>query len=88
MPIYEFICARCGKKEEKLFKKIDAAPQAPVCGHCNFIMTQAVARPGRDIFPSDGLTLEHVERTPRHFKSYTEMKQYAKKRNLELGAIL
>lgn len=88
MPIYVFKCFRCGRVFEEFFRKIEDDPAGPVCGHCNFITKQVVAQPGRDIFPPEGVTLEHVAATPRHFKSYPEMHRYAKEHNMELGALL
>lgn len=88
MPIYVFKCNRCKKVFEEFFRRIEENPQGPVCAHCNFITKQIVAQPGRDIFPPEGVTLEHVEATPRHFKSYGEMKRYAKDHDMELGAVL
>ncbi len=88
MPIYEFQCGRCKKIEEKFFKKIEESPEGPVCGSCNFIMKFVISQPGKDIFPFEGVTLEHVESTPKHFKSYSEMKKYAKEHDMELGAVL
>jgi putative FmdB family regulatory protein len=33
MPIYEFVCAKCGNKFETLFRtQKDAAPKCPSCG--------------------------------------------------------
>lgn len=42
MPLYKFICSKCGKKLELLEKN---NPRAPKCEKCNIEMERTLGRP-------------------------------------------
>ena len=59
------------------------------CERCGGIMVLTVFKsngPG-PLWPEGGVTLEHAEANPVHFKSRSDAKNYAKKHNVELGCL-
>ena len=87
MPVFDFQCLMCNEVQEDIFvHHIDDVVLCPECkGQTLRLFPNRVAG---DIFPIDGITLNHVESKPVHFDSLKKMKKYAKERDLELGALL
>ena len=87
MPAYTYICVGCLFKDEHVFvHNRDEEVNCEICG--SIMKRQFPLTFAGKTFPDEGLTLEHVEKNPVHFKSKTEMKAYARDNNLELGALL
>lgn len=56
------------------------------CSECGTVMMKLVPKLfGADVFPSDGVYLEHVSPEGKTFHSKQEMKDYEKKHKVELG---
>lgn len=85
MPVYDFKCTICGKfKLNEL--TLSWEEKVLCCGEPmlrEFPLTTNVYS-----FPSEGITLEHVGPKPVTFHSKSEMRRFAKDKNLELGALL
>ena len=84
MPLFDYIC-KCSHKTEEYVVKHD---EEVICERCKGIMEKQFPTILGPTFPSEGITLDNVEATPKHFSSKKEMRDYAKKNNLELGALL
>jgi len=83
MPIFDFKCSGCGRQVlDALIRKEE---EIPVC--CQNQMEKIPARIHSG-FPEFGITLENVAEKPVHFSSKRQMQDYARKNNLELGALL
>ncbi len=86
MPIYDYHCS-CGIEKKDEF--VHSWDSLVLCSKCGNAMTrefplQFVV----DTFPKGGIFLKHVCPEGKIFHSKTEMKRYAKKHKLELGALL
>lgn len=87
MPMFDYKCLSCGHKQMDEF--VHCVSDTVCCPICNKPMERMFpTKVGSLIFPIDGITLEHAEANPVHFNSYKELRDYAKRKNLELGAIL
>lgn len=87
MPIFNYRCPECGNIQKDCFVK--AWDQFVGCslGHSQVQMEKIPSRFMADIFPKDGIFLEHVSSEGKTFHSKKEMRQYAKEHDLELGAL-
>lgn len=86
MPIYDFLCPKCKKK--KLDEYLRSWNDAVWCDSCNTLMSRMYnSFPTPHVFPSEGIFLEHVSSEGHLFHSKKEMQQYAKKHDLQLGAL-
>lgn len=85
MPIYDFVCPKCKEKILDVFKK--SWEEEEHCGACGAPMEKIPTRFTPDVFPADGIHLEHVSANGKTFHSKKEMQQYAKDNDLELGAL-
>ena len=91
MPIFDFKCPECGTINENVFLKNWFSPR--YCekrineSFCLHKMEKIPSRFFADVFPPEGIFLEHVSSTGKRFHSKREMRQYAKKHDLELGAL-
>ena len=87
MPIFDFKCPECGKiVKDEFVHKHDATVPCPVCKvrmQKMFVNTFVV-----DVFPKDGVYLEHVSSTGETFHSKKKMREYERKNNVELGYLL
>ena len=86
MPIFNYKCKNCEKKMLDVFvPRWDTLVTCKYCGReeQEKIPSKFLA----DIFPKDGIFLEHVSSEGKLFHSKKEMKQYAKENDLELGAL-
>ena len=84
MPTYDFKCGVCQKKLTDVFQMMSA--ENPEC--CGRKMNTVPGLCSGYVFPAEGITLNHVEAQPKTFHSKKEMVTYARKNNLELGALL
>jgi len=84
MPTYDFKCEVCGKRLDDVFQSIKA--DNPEC--CGKTMHTIPGLCSGYVFPAEGITLDNVEAQPKTFHSKKEMVTYARKNNLELGALL
>lgn len=84
MPLYDLQCDACGKGVvDVLMTWNDTKP----CPECGSPMCKVPGCPVPHIFPKDGIFLKHVSSEGKRFHSKREMKNYAKKHDLELGAL-
>jgi hypothetical protein len=91
MPIFDYKCPECGGIKKDVFVKHWATPI--YCkGQCYspdkiVKMEKLPSRFFADVFPSEGIFLEHVSPEGKTFHSKKEMRQYAREHDLELGAL-
>ena len=90
MPVYDYKCPNCGRKESDRFvHKFDAVVE---CIQCKAVMKKLFTNSAKfvqaDVFPSDGVFLEHVSATGKRFFSKKEMRDYEIKNDVELGYLL
>jgi len=91
MPIYDFKCPNCNHIIRDEFTK--SWDEKVKCKRCGAVMKKLVSKGILDgemkrVDQLDGVHLEHVSPTGKTFHSKKEMKEYAKKHNLELGYLL
>ena len=86
MPIYDYECECGAKKKDEFVTHWDKTVACPDCGYKMDRQFSLTFVP--DAFPKFGLFLKHVEARGKTFYSKSELKIYAKKHNLELGALL
>jgi predicted nucleic acid-binding Zn ribbon protein len=84
MPTYDFKCNTCNKRLYDVFQSIKE--DNPEC--CGVEMDTVPGCCMASVFPAEGITLTNVEAKPKTFYSTKEMVVYARKNNLELGALL
>jgi len=85
MPIYDMKCVTCGRVEKDVFTR--SWEEEVTCTSDGGKMEKIPARFFADVFPADGIFLEHVSPEGRLFHSKKEMKAYAKEHDLQLGAL-
>lgn len=83
MPIYDYQC-ECGAEKKDEF--VQAWDTIILCD-CGKQMKKKPSRFFPDVFPADGIFLEHVSPTGQRFHSKKEMRKFAKDNDLELGAL-
>ena len=92
MPIFDYHCGCCQTDEKDVFvRSADEDVLCYVClkSGCTLApMTKLPAVPQMHIIPADGIHLKHVCPGGKTFHSKRDMKDYAKKHDLELGALL
>lgn len=72
-----FCCANC-------FETFEDRPECPHCGKKRRVGINSVT----DTWSRGGITLEHVEENPKHFKTKQELRRYCKEKGLSSGALL
>lgn len=88
MPIYDYECLSCKTKETDVFTR--SWDEKRKCKACGKIMKRLFPIDSRfypDIFPAEGIFLEHVSPEGKRFFSKKEMRDYAEEHDLELGAL-
>jgi len=85
MPVFDYQCPRCLTTEERFVHRHDDLVQ---CTKCLISMNKLACVPAIHTMPLEGIHLKHVCPGGKTFHSKNEMKAYAKKHNLELGALL
>lgn len=88
MPMYDVKCSGCGKSDEVFHQGPIAAKDHKVKCECGSRMLRQISVPRRDSWPEDGITLEHVERHPKHFPTKQSLKEYCKSKGYSSGALL
>jgi putative FmdB family regulatory protein len=89
MPIYDYKCPACERKEEDVF--VHSRNDRVKCKQCHANMSRLFPLKTRlfaHVFPQEGIFLEHVSAKGKTFHSTKEMKEYARQNDLELGALL
>ncbi len=89
MPIFDYQCVLCNNIERDIF--VHSLNSPVICSKCQGETVRLFPVDSRfvpDVFPTDGIFLEHVSAKGKRFYSKKEMIQYARKHNLELGALL
>lgn len=85
MPIYDLICPKCKKRKLDVFAK--SWEDRGQCDDCKVNMDIIPSLFTPDVFPAEGIFLEHVSPNGHRFYSKKEMQLYAKEHDLELGAL-
>lgn len=86
MPIYDYECV-CGENKDDEF--VTHWESVVSCDKCGRVMErQFPLRFEIDTFPKGGIHLKHIGPEGKTFYSKTEMKRFAVKHGLELGALL
>lgn len=85
MLTFDYLCNKCGCiKHNEIVRNFD---DKVFCDECQNEMEKYYGDTvvNTSIFPSDGVYLEHVSPEGKTFHSKQEMKDYARKNDLELG---
>jgi putative FmdB family regulatory protein len=86
MPLYDYYCKNCSKTFESFANSRD---ESISCDDCGQVAERQFPTKFIDgLFPSNGLTLEHVPGGPKTFHSRSELVSFANDNKLELGALL
>ena len=85
MPIYKFKCPQCKRVDDDVFTK--TWDEEHRCKACNVAMEKVPCSFSPDVFPAEGIFLEHVSPEGKTFYSKQEMRDYARDNDLELGAL-
>ena len=84
MPIFDYKCKSCNRKENDVY--VHRYDDIVKCKQCHSNMSKLVPTGiCADVFPAEGVFLEHVSAEGKRFYSKREMKKYAKDNKLELG---
>lgn len=87
MPLYDYKCKNCDKTEKDRY--VSNRNSVVKCDNCGEKMSRLFPTTVNPLlFPNGGIHLENVSPEGKTFHSYREMRRYAKKHNLELGALL
>jgi hypothetical protein len=82
MPLMDYKCLKCNKKETLFFWPTEAR----VAPECCMTMVEDWSR--SNVLLDHPVTLNHVEWQPKTFQTKKEMRDYAREHKLELGALL
>ena len=86
--IYDYQCDKCLHKLIDVYvRRMDERVDCPKCENEMTRLFPVDSRFKPYVFPADGIHLEHVSATGKTFYSKKEMRDYAKKHDLELGAL-
>lgn len=87
MPLYDYICSKCGYTSEVFVNKVK---DVVLCTKCQKPMVRqyplSVVKIGS--FPAEGIHLTNVSAKGKTFYTKREMVSYANKNKLELSALL
>lgn len=87
MPIFDYKCPSCNAVKKDIF--VNNWKEVINCPQCHETMKRLFPTGvNAKVFPQEGIFLEHVCPEGKRFHSTQEMKDYAKKNDLELGALL
>lgn len=87
MPIFDYKCKHCHRRVNDVF--VHSYKDKVKCKQCKGDMSKLVPTGiNADVFPADGLHLEHVSPEGKTFRNKKEIVRYARENNLELGCLL
>ena len=89
MPVYDFACTDCGKVNSDMFFHSWKDSNEPMLCACGASMQKVVGniRIVPDVFPAEGIFLEHVSADGKTFKSKQEMKDFEKMSGMTIGML-
>ena len=94
MPLYDYECGKCKHVEVDVYmpsRRYAESKEGNVsCPQCSGVMTRLFPTnfgPPNFGWPEDGITMEHCEAKPVHFKSRSDAKRYAREHNVDLGCL-
>ena len=87
MPLYEFICNNCGRESSDIlpFSKSNSIKKCLSCGA--FMMRKISIGVHVDVFPAEGIHLEHVSADGKTFYSKQEMRQFENEHDVTIGML-
>ena len=86
MPLYDLVCPNCDKVDSDVLLR--SPSESHICSRCSTVMRRIFPTSVNvHIWPSDGVFLEHVSNKGKTFYSKKEMKEYAKKHNMEIAML-
>ncbi len=89
MPIFDYKCQACGYIEKDVLVRFGSGSGINTpCPKCGDFMYKMPSVPNMHLFPIGGIHLKNVCPGGKTFHSRREMQKYAKKNDLELGALL
>lgn len=86
MPLYDYKCGECGTLKEFLVSYNDKSYKLCNCG--GSMKRQFSNNAKIKLFPKGGIFISNVSAKGEHFSSEKQMRDYAKKHNVEFGALL
>lgn len=87
MPLYEYKCDACDFDDSEI-RDVDDRNLPKICSKCGCEMRRVYSFSGGiDVFPADGIFLEHVSPDGKRFFSKQEMKDYEKKHDMTIGML-
>lgn len=87
MPMFDYKCYVCGTELQNNFVlNYKEVVECKKCGNGMARLFPDSFTP--DVFPSEGITIEHAASEPITFRSKKEMREYERKHNCEFGALL
>lgn len=87
MPVYDYLCPCCGRRQDDIF--VHRYDREVKCVQCKGKMKRLIStRVRADVFPEKGVYLEHVSAEGKTFYSKKEMRQYEKDHDVELAYLL
>ena len=87
MPVFDFKCPGCELKKDDVFvHRHDAVVKCTRCGaQMKRLFTTSAKFVAADVFPAEGVHLEHVSPEGHTFHSKQEMRDYEREHNVTLG---
>lgn len=90
MPLYDYRCIQCDILEKDvLFLNWKQSREPRYCDKCGSSMEMVFSsmKVVPDVFPADGIYLEHVSAEGKRFYSKKEMRDYEKKHDMNIGML-
>ncbi len=85
MPIYDLKCPSCEAVKRDVYCR--HYEEKVKCSSCQAVMRRLVSRFNADVFPADGIFLEHVGARGKLFRSKQEMRDHEKATGDMLGCL-
>jgi len=89
MPVYDYKCPNCGRKEGDVF--VHKHDEAVSCKQCHEKMSRLFPDSSKYVrakcFPAEGIFMEHVCPDGKRFYSEKEMRDYEKKTGTTIARI-
>lgn len=77
MPIFDYRCDNCKRVSNDVY--VEKHDEIVSCVECRVTMEKLPSLFKPSVFPDDGVTLNHLESSPKTFRSKQEMRDYEKK---------